>query len=70
MRFSKTHHLPFPHLTIRSHSMKRYLISPHKKQYKAKILQTNGEEYFREVIFFSVGYDAIIGYANVVEITE
>ena len=42
----------------------------HKKQYKAKILQTNGEEYFREVIFFSVGYDAIIGYANVVEITE
>ena len=42
----------------------------HKKQYKAKLLETKGEDYFRETIYFSIGYDAIMEYANVVEITE
>lgn len=42
----------------------------HKKQYKAKLLETKGEDYFRETLYFSVGYDAIMEYANLVEITE
>lgn len=38
----------------------------HKKQYKAKLLETKGEDYFRETLYFSVGYDAIMEYANIV----
>lgn len=38
----------------------------HKKQYKAQMLLSKGEEYFEEIIYFSLGYDAIIEYAEVV----
>ena len=42
----------------------------HKKQYRAKMISSYGEEYFKEKIVFGIGYEAVIGFANIVEITE
>ena len=40
-----------------------------KEQYKSKMIAEKGEEYFKEMIYLSVGSEAIIGYADII-ITE
>ena len=41
-----------------------------KEDYKKKAFEKNGEEYFKSMIYYEVGIEAMLGYANVVEITE
>ena len=40
-----------------------------KESYKQQLIQQNGEDYFVSMIYYNVTMAAIIGYANVVEIT-
>ena len=40
----------------------------HKEQYRAKMVTTYGECYFEERIYYSIVYEAIISYANAVEV--
>ena len=42
----------------------------HKEQYRAKMVATYGANYFKDAIYFNCGYEAVISYANVIEITE
>ena len=42
----------------------------HKEQYRAKMVTEQGANYFKDKIYFNLGYEAVLGYANVVEITE
>ena len=42
----------------------------HKEQYRAKMVTENGVNYFKDKIYFNLGYEAVISYANVIEITE
>ncbi len=41
-----------------------------KQSYKTQLIEKNGEEYFKSMIYYQVTMDAIISYANVVEVTE
>ena len=42
----------------------------HKEQYRAQMVTTYGENYFKDRIYFNLGYDAVMSYANVVETTD
>ena len=42
----------------------------HKEQYRAKMVTEQGANYFKDKIYFNLGYEAVLDYANVVEITE
>ena len=39
-------------------------------EYKAKLIRENGLDYYKEEIYYDIGIEAIIGYANVVEIAK
>ena len=39
-------------------------------EYKAKLVRENGLDYYKEEIYYDIGIEAIIGYANVVEIAK
>jgi hypothetical protein len=41
-----------------------------KEKYKSQLIEKNGEEYFKAMIYYDKTINAIIGYANVVEIVE
>lgn len=41
-----------------------------KEEYKSKIIEKNGEDYFKVMIYYQLGIEAVLEYANVVEITE
>ena len=42
----------------------------HKEQYRAKMVTTYGANYFKDKIYFNLGYEAVISYANVIEMTD
>ena len=41
-----------------------------KESYKAQLIEKNGEDYFKAMIYYQVTVKAIKGFANVVEIAK
>ena len=41
-----------------------------KEEYKKKLIESKGEEYFKSMIYYKIGIEKIISYANVVELGE
>ena len=39
-------------------------------EYKAKLIRENGLDYYKEELYYDIGIDAILSYANIVEIAE
>ena len=41
-----------------------------KAEYKAKLIEARGEEYFKAMIYYNITMETVLSYANVVEIAE